>query len=138
MVSQANMNAYASSASRTKPMLARKKWYCRQRRPGAVPSPRPKVACRKDRNADGWGAEQNQKHAGKPVETQMNGQVRKPDGQYQPLRRRMSEACCCDERQRGAYHGAHRKERPSHEGDAQRPHQSCKAYHAPCGKQQQT
>ena len=39
IVSQATMNAYASSASSTNPMLARNTWYWRHSSPGAVPAP---------------------------------------------------------------------------------------------------
>ncbi len=39
IVSHVTMKAYASSASTTSAMLARKTWYWRQRRPGGVPSP---------------------------------------------------------------------------------------------------
>src|SRR5688572_11610596 len=39
IVSHDTMKAYASSASSTKPMLARNTWYCRQSKPGGEPSP---------------------------------------------------------------------------------------------------
>src|SRR5688572_5279390 len=39
IVSHDTMKAYASSASSTKPMLARNTWYCRHSRPGGEPSP---------------------------------------------------------------------------------------------------
>ena len=38
MVSHITMNAYASSASTTSVMLARKMWYSRHSKPGGVPS----------------------------------------------------------------------------------------------------
>jgi hypothetical protein len=42
IVSHITMKAYASSASTTSAMLARKTWYSRHSSPGGVPSPRRK------------------------------------------------------------------------------------------------
>ena len=81
IVSHATMNAYASSASSTKPMLARNRWYCRHSRPGERALARAEIAGGEHRNPGGGGAEQEQKHAGQRVAAQVQRQVGQADRQ---------------------------------------------------------